>query len=196
MLAEQARLAALLKDSPRVIASLEKAVEHNSKLHFLAIQLSTCYLRNGDFEKAKQVLARALETNRTNRNLNYRLAVLLIDYGGSLGEVVYLLSRSFTPGDRSYDAQLRYCRALFLNGEYERARREFYNLQNSREAPYVPGQRLYEAPGAFYGLVTSIRHSHVLLKRSILSSRFSCPEEASTVLLGKTSQKVRKSNFG
>jgi SIR2-like domain len=164
MLTEQARLAALLKDSPRVIASLEKALEHNSKLHFLAIQLSDCYSGKGDFAKARKVLELALEASRNNRNLNYRFALFLDDHGGSLTEIVYFLRRSFVPGDRNYDAQLRYCRALFLNGEYESARREFQSLSVNKGTPYVPGQRLYGAPEAFYGLVTGIRHTHVLLR--------------------------------
>jgi hypothetical protein len=75
LLAEQAHLAALLKDPPRTIESLEKAVIHNPKLVFLALQLSDCHVRVGNPEKARLVLEQALNANRNDRNLNYRFSV-------------------------------------------------------------------------------------------------------------------------
>lgn len=166
LLNEQAHLAKLLKDTPRAIASLEKAVVNHAKFTFLAVQLAECYLKSNEIEKAKSTFEKALDTNRNNRDLNYRYARFLDTHGGSFSDIAYYLKRAFSPGDRNYDAQLRYCRALFLKGDYEEARIEFLNLRNSRGAPYAFGQRLYEAPGTFSGTVTEIRNSHIFVKES------------------------------
>ena len=163
LLNEQARLAKMLHDSPRTIAALEKAVANNSRLTFLAIQLADCYLNAGDNEKAKKVYEAALNLNRNDRELNYRYGRFLDDRKGPLSEIIYYLKRSFSPGDKNYDAQLRYCRSLFLKGEYDDARREFQYLRNNNGAPYHFGQRLYEADASFFGLVTAVRHSHILV---------------------------------
>jgi tetratricopeptide (TPR) repeat protein len=163
LLTEHASLAKLLNGVPATIASLEKAVAHNTKLPFLAIQLADCYVRNGQSDKARKVFERAIEANRADRMLNYRYALFLDSHGGKLSDVAYFLRRSFIKGDQNYDAQLRYARGLFLNGDYEEARRQFQELRANRGAPYFSGQHLYEAPGEFHGTVTRIRQSHIFV---------------------------------
>src|SRR5439155_24798882 len=66
-------------------------------------------------------------------------------------------------GDQNYDAQMRYSRALFLNGDYEEARKQFQELRANKGATYFSGQRLYEAPSEFHGIVTGIRQSHIFV---------------------------------
>lgn len=166
LLNEQAQLAKMLQDIPRVVSSLEEAVNHNSKLTFLAVELAECHINSGEAGKAKMVFEKALNSNRNDRNLNYRYSLFLEKQGGPLADVAYFLKRSFSPGDRNYDAHLRYARVLFLKGEYEEARKEFQTLRNNKGAPYFFGQRLYDANGMFSGIVTGIRHSHLFVKES------------------------------
>ena len=87
------------------------------------LEVSDCYLSNGNTEKAKLVLEQALNTNRHDRKLNYRFAVFLSEHGVSMENIAYYLRRSFSPGDENYDAQLRYARSLFLCKDYEAARK-------------------------------------------------------------------------
>ena len=90
-----------------MIASLEKAVAHNTKLSFLAIQLADCYVRNGQPDKARKVFEHAIEASRTDRALNYRYALFLDSQGAKLSDIAYFLRQSFSRGDQNYDAQLR-----------------------------------------------------------------------------------------
>jgi len=166
LLSERARLAKLLNDVPATIASLEKAVAHNTKLSFLAVQLADCYLRNGQPEKARKAFEQAIEANHTDRGLSYRYALFLESQGAKLSDVAYFLRRSFTRGDHNYDAQLRYARTLFLDGDYDSARKQFQDLSANKGAPYFSGQRLYEAPGEFLGIITRLRQSHVFVTES------------------------------
>jgi Tfp pilus assembly protein PilF len=180
LLAEQANLATLLKDSPRTVESLKKAVDNNPKLAFLAIQLSDCYLRDGDVKNAGLVLEHALNANRSDRKLNYRFGVFLSEHGGSPEDVSYYLRRSFVPGDQNYDAQLRYARALFICKDYEGAREQLSRLRNNR---YLQGgQRLYEIEGVCHGLVSAIRHTNLFAKElrsqlAVFISRASVPND-------------------
>ncbi len=163
LLHEQANLAKLMSDTPKAVAALEKAVSQNTKFSFLAVQLADCYLGAGEVDKARAVFEQALNINRNDRHLNYRFALFLDGHGGSIADIAYFLKRSFSPGDRNYDAQIRYGRALFLKGDYEEARKEFASLRNNKNAPYVFGQKLYDAGVAFTGSVTALRHSHVFV---------------------------------
>jgi tetratricopeptide (TPR) repeat protein len=131
----------------------------------------------GKQDKARAVFEKAINSNRSDRNLNYRYALFLEKIAAPLGDIAYFLKRAFSPGDRNYDAHLRYARILFLNGDYEESRKEFQSLRNNRGAPYFFGQRMYEAPGAFNGHVTGVRHSHIFVKESRSQNIIFVPRE-------------------
>lgn len=161
LLTEQAKLAKLMSDLPLMVESLEKAFINNAMLGYLAVQLSLCYKTAGDHSKAKQVLEKALAANRTDRNLNYRYGLLLIDEGANPANIAYYLRRSFSPGDQNFDAQLRYCLALFLNSDFDKLRSEIMNLRKLRTPPLVKNSEFYSAQKPVNGIVNSVRNSHL-----------------------------------
>ncbi|MEJ0091332.1 MAG: SIR2 family protein [Limisphaerales bacterium] len=177
LLQEQANLAKLMSDVPKAVAALEKAVSQNTKFSFLAVQLADCYLGNNEVSKAKAVFEKALDANRNDRVLNYRYALFLEGNGGSLTDIAYFLKRSFSPGDRNFDAQIRHARALFLKGDYDEARSEFSLLRNNKNAPYVYGQRLYDAEGTYTGVVNGVRHSHIFVTETKSRQTIFIPRE-------------------
>lgn len=161
LLTEQAKLAELMNNNSAMVESLEEAFNNNTKLSYLAIQLSSCYKASGDDTKSKLVLERALEANRTDKNLNYRYGLYLIETGAKPSDQVYHLRRAFVPGDKNYDAQLRYCLALFLNEDYEQLRSEIDSLKKLRTPPFIKNRDLYGAPKPVAGVVNGVKHSHI-----------------------------------
>ncbi len=160
LLTEQARLAELLNNSPKMFESLTKAFTHNTKLGYLAVQLASCLVKAEKPLEAKKVLEKALQSNRSDRSLNYRYALLLADESASPTDICYYLKRSFTQGDQNFDAQLRYCRALFMSKDYNQLREELRALKHARTPPYLRNEELYYLPYPVQGK----RHARLPVK--------------------------------
>ena len=125
LLEAEAQLASLLDDQTRAVRALERAFAINPRSTYVAMRLARHYARSVDEEKAKDILTRALEANPGERRLHFALAELLLRSGGGGDEIEYHLQRSYSEGDKNYEAQLLHARQLFLNGNNERAREIF-----------------------------------------------------------------------
>lgn len=166
LLEADSRFAALLSDSKRVLESLGKAFVSNPRNGFLAIRLADCYVKCGEFIKAQNVLHDALEANRGERRLHYAYAKLLALLDDASGEELgYHLQRSFSPGDSNYDAQIRYGRQLFVNGDLEGCRFAFGPLRNARVAPEVRDRLLYPIHQTFHGSIARMEATYCFIAR-------------------------------
>lgn len=182
LLGERAKLSRLLNDQPKVILSLEQAFNHNPKLGYLALQLSDCYSRGGDDKKALTVLETALNINRTDRDLNYRFGLLIDQTKGSQSDIAYYMKSAFVRGDRNFDAQIRYCKALYMSGSYKALVEELAEFRKAKKLPYLKKEEVYTTGQVHSGRVNGIRSSHIFVtddksEISILIPRSEVDEE-------------------
>lgn len=96
-------------------------------------------------------------------NTTTKLLALLDDASG--GELAYHLQRSFSPGDSNYDAQIRYGRQLFVNGDLEGCRSVFGQLQKARVAPEIRDRLLYRLYQTFRGYITRMEATYCFIAR-------------------------------
>jgi hypothetical protein len=198
LLTERAKLFKLLKDSPRMIASLEEAFEKNPKLSYLAIQLADFHLGHGEPLKAKAVIEHALEVNRLDKTLNFKYATLLVDCDKNFTDASYYYKRSFSPDDSNYSAQLNYVKCLFLGGDYEGYRLEQPKLFNQRWLPHIENEEQFTTLTTFQGRVSAIKSSYafVIEDRSRLSVMVPFSALKDTTRLTQTSRLEFRIAFG
>ncbi len=121
-----ARFSDLIDKSPKAIASLKKAFSLNKRSGYIAIRLAKMCENQDNITDATQVLKDCLEANPSNKSVNYKLATLLRQKQlGNLDEIKFYLRRSFTEGDSNYSAQFWFGRCLYIENDFEAARRIF-----------------------------------------------------------------------
>ena len=115
----EAKFASAINDSDRARSALERSFQDNNRDPYIASRLSNLYMCAGNTGKAKNVLLQAIERNANNQKLQFRYAEFLRTTSSSnIDLLVYHYKRSYTPGDRNYQAQFWYARFLY---ESERA---------------------------------------------------------------------------
>jgi cold shock CspA family protein/tetratricopeptide (TPR) repeat protein len=135
LLADESRLAKILKDDARATKALSKAFDANPRNGIIAVRLAWQLNGSGQIDKALGMLKRALDANGSDKRLHYTYARLLVETRPEDGEdIAYHLQRSFTEGDNNYEAQLLFGRQLFLNGRLEDSRKVFRRLAGARVA--------------------------------------------------------------
>jgi SIR2-like domain len=178
LLTERAKLARLVNNQPKVIQSLELAFAGNPNLSYIALQLADCYNENNDSEKSIKILEKALAANNTDYRLNYRFGLLLDELGRPPTEIAYYMRNSFVRGDNNFDAQLRYCKALYLNGDYSLLREELGHFRNLERLPYVESKDAYLSGMRHDGRVNGVRSSHLFVTDSKSSISLLIPRNA------------------
>lgn len=153
---------------------LEKAFNANKSSPYIALRLSNFYDKEGDYPQAVKVVKQALELNPSEKDLNFRYAMLLDKLSNpDYSEINYYLKRSFTKGDSRFQAQLYYARSLFLlnNIDY----RDFFSsLSKANVSPeiknYISGA-IYKngQKEKFFGVINSDELSYGYLKRDLIS---------------------------
>ncbi len=165
LLSADSELADILKDDNRVVSSLEKAFQSNTRAGFLAVRLAAYYERTDKLKEAKSVLEKALDANRTDRVLNYKYAKhLMATNTGNTELVTHHLQRSFTPRDSNYDAQLLFARQLFINGDKEASRGVFRELKHARVGPDTRETLLHPLPNVSRGIVVRVESPYTLIR--------------------------------
>lgn len=105
----------MINQYPRALESLEKAFRLNQRSAFIALRLASTYENEGKSDEAINALESCLDANPSEKNVHFRLAMLLIRHKRDKEDLIeHHLSRSFTKGDRNYAAQLWYARQLYL----------------------------------------------------------------------------------
>jgi tetratricopeptide (TPR) repeat protein len=122
----------LIDRYPQALESLRKAFFRNKRSPYIALRLAKMYEHMGQKEKSIEVLKECLEANPSDKDINFRLAMILLGMAeAGESEIKHHLSRSFTKGDSRYHAQFWYARALYLEGGFEDADEIFRNLRES-----------------------------------------------------------------
>jgi cold shock CspA family protein len=137
LLGEEGELSNVLSQAPRAELAFERAFQSNPKSTLLARRLSRIQRAKADFSGALNTLRTALESNPSNRELHYDVAMVLLESEPSADQeysddILYHLRRAFSPGDRNYSAQFFYARQLCVSGKYEDARPLFAALSEAR----------------------------------------------------------------
>lgn len=156
LLESRAMLAKLINDAPKAMSSLKTAFEANKKVSYLALQLFSCYLESGKIEDAEGVLKDALDAKPGDRRLCFAYGCFLMDRNRSAIDSVYYFRRPYTPGDDSYDAQIRHGRELFRAGEYAECDSIFRRLHEKGRAGRYSGVILHRLADEFSGQVMEI----------------------------------------
>lgn len=175
LLEAESQLAAMMADSKRFLDSLKKAFAANPRSAFVALRLARAHQQQGELNEAKDVLQKALEANGNERAVHFAYAKLISEIGTATGEeIVYHLERSFTVGDSNYDAQIRYGRQLFVNGDVVGSKKLFERLKNISVPAEVRKRLLYPLPEQFQGKIVKIESSYVFIVRDGVADWIYC----------------------
>lgn len=102
----------LMNNTPKAKELLEEAFHQNNRSPYLASRLSSMYENEGFLDKAIDVLKQTLGAQPADKDLNYKMGVLLSkEENKNLDDILFYLRRSFTKGDNRYHAQFWYARA-------------------------------------------------------------------------------------
>lgn len=153
---------------------LEKAFNANKSSPYIALRLSNFYDKEGNKPQALDVIKQALSLNPSEKDLNFRYAMLLDKTNNpDYSDINYYLKRSFTKGDSRFQAQLYYARSLFMmnNNDY---RFFFTNLSRANVSPEIKNFTsgiIYknEQKETFFGVINSDELSYGHLKRDLIS---------------------------
>ena len=165
ILESESKLAQMLKDSDRCLIAMEKAFASNPRSPYLAVRLAKQYEKS-DPKKAKETLFNALDVNRGETRLHYEYAKLLRENNlGDKEEILYHLHRSYTSGDRNYDARLLYASELFVANKTQDAKNIFRELTNARVGPSIRNRLNYPMNQVFSGSVVRRESTYCFIEQ-------------------------------
>lgn len=129
----------LINNQPRAISLLEKAFEINKNSPYLSRRLASVYESQDNIEKAITTITDTLNTNAGDKDLNFKLALLLAkkDEENELNNIKHYLRRSFSPRDNRYHAQFWFARILYLNNEFPDSKKFFEELTSANLDPKI-----------------------------------------------------------
>ena len=171
----EADLARLLKDHSRALSALKKAFEKNDRDPYIATRLSRILEDRREYDEATKVVGRALQSNRTDKKLNYRYAMLLRRTSPEDSRaILYRLQRSFQEGDTNHLAHFWYARYAYQYGdrvERQRSKRIFRQLR-SQAIPAAERWKIRDVmkdPSGqstqFHGLINRLEETHGTIER-------------------------------
>jgi len=170
-----ATLAQMLSQSTRAIDSLKKAFNLNKRNAFIAWRLSQCLVTLDDPNGARTVLEEALNANPGERRLHYSLARMLMgSLKGDDETMLYHLQRSFSAGDKNFDAQLRYGRELYRCNRMTEAKSMFEVLGKVRVGANIRDTLRYPLEELFHGQVARIEAGYCFVRRDRQSDWVYC----------------------
>ena len=183
----EARFSALINKCPRAVESLKKAFSLNKRSGYIAIRLAKMHESQENITDAIQVLKDCLEANPSDKSVNYKLATLLgKNQLGTLNEIKFYLRRSFTEGDSNYSAQFWFARCLYIENDFEGARRIFSFLREVNLDVRIkrePRGIVYEndQPVDYHGIIDTLEASYGFLLRDghqdrIFTHKYHCNE--------------------
>lgn len=134
--AAEADFARLLRYYDRSFVVLKAAFAANPRDPYIATRLARVYQDRGEPQSAEECLRKALESNRSDRQLYFRYAEVLRSINPSdVEKLAYYFRRAFTPGDDNHEAQFWYARYAFESDDGEKSREAndiFRRLRNVR----------------------------------------------------------------
>lgn len=111
----------VLRDDERSFTVLQTAFQANPRDPYTASKLASLYEDRNDYKSSKQCLEEALQTNQSDKQLNYRYAHVLSALEPDKVELLtYHFRRAFSKWDDNYEAQFWYARYSFESSEVNR----------------------------------------------------------------------------
>jgi len=167
----EADFARLLRDHTRSFAALRAAFAANPRDPYITTRLARMYEDRDDLASAEECLRRALGSNRTDKQLNFRYAEVLRTIDPSDSErLAYHFKRAFTLGDENHEAQFWYARYAFESDDAEKRReakdifRRLRSVRMGHEARIRVRDRMsngaQQTPTLFTGTVSRIEIAH------------------------------------
>jgi tetratricopeptide (TPR) repeat protein len=128
----EAKFAVLFQRNPDALAALRRAFSTNKHSTYIASRLAGLLENNGDRQSALSVLKEALDANPTDKDLHYRMGLLIEKTDPArTDDIIYHLRHAFVPNDTRCEAQFWYARAEFLYGDRVNAESIFRELADS-----------------------------------------------------------------
>jgi tetratricopeptide (TPR) repeat protein len=169
LLTEEATLGEILQNADRALKALRKATAKNPRSELIARRLSRILSAKGDFDGAIDVLRNTLALNPGSQILHYDLAMAIMASSPAAdvqqGEtVLYHLHRSFTRGDKNFEARFWYARQLCITGKGNDATSVFAELKHAH-VPFSQRRSLRGVIKSTDGSNASY-YGHIYAKRS------------------------------
>ena len=170
LLSEEANLSEILKNADRALRALQKAFEKNSKSELLARRYARVLIAKRDTNAAIDVLRRGLDSSPGSHRLHYAMARAIQQSAPDADvtqsdALLHHFQRSFSTGDKNYEAQFWYARQLCIDGQQSKAKTIFDALDKT-PVPYKQRRSVrgeLRAPDGelalHYGLVTFVSNS-------------------------------------
>jgi tetratricopeptide (TPR) repeat protein len=164
----------LLRDSERSLKALKRAFAANPRDRYVTTRLARVLEDGGKYEEARDTLHAALDSNRGDKQLNFRYAMVLRKLGqGDHATLIHHLRRAFTQGDQNFEAQFWFARYAFEardTKDREESRKLFRRL---RDIPMAHEDRhrirdqiiVNDRPTYFQGSVAKIEAVHGFIER-------------------------------
>ena len=126
----------VLRDDERSFTVLQTAFKANPRDPYTASKLAGSYEDRGNYESSRQCLEEALQTNQSNKQLNYRYAqVLSVLEQDKIELLTYHFRRAFSKWDDNHEAQFWYARYSFESPEVNRRGESKEIFQRLRQVP-------------------------------------------------------------
>ncbi len=135
LLDAEARLGELVADNDKAISALRRAFKADQLSPYAVTRLANYLVQAGQSEEACSVYERSLESGAQDRRIHFGYAKLLLELEGDGAKAEYHLRRSFTKGDRNFEAQFWYGRQVYISGKIDEAK-ELYQVLG--DAPVDP----------------------------------------------------------
>jgi tetratricopeptide (TPR) repeat protein len=134
LLTEEAALGAILRNADRALKALGKAFEKSPKSELVARRYARVLGAKGEHAQAVDILRRAIEHNPGSYALNFDIAqnIRANEPNADTAKsdlLLYHFQRSFSKGDRNYEALFWYARQLCIAGKQVEARPIFETLK-------------------------------------------------------------------
>ncbi|MEW8028588.1 MAG: SIR2 family protein [Candidatus Thiodiazotropha sp.] len=131
----EARFSQLLDNHDAALNALEKSFKEKGRDPYIAIRVASTYKERGNYEKAEDILIRALERRRSDHKLNFHYAELIRNKPETdVSTLMYYYRRAFTPGDSNYHAQFWFARFAYESTDkkdVDLAKSTFEKLRNA-----------------------------------------------------------------
>lgn len=126
------------------------------------------YENEGFLDKAIDVLKQTLGAQPADKDLNYKMGVLLSkEENKNLDDILFYLRRSFTKGDNRYHAQFWYARALYLNNQILEALNLFSELKGINIDPKIKYHPRGILEKEFTGTINRLSLNSGMVRRDI-----------------------------
>ena len=132
LLEAEATFCSLLKRKPQQVAALRRAFALDKRNAYVALRLARVCADAGEVDEAIKVLRECLDANPLEKDVSFRLAMILRDGApGTSTEIRHLLRNAFTASDSCYEAQFWFAVYEFIDGDKNIAKEIFRALADA-----------------------------------------------------------------